>query len=237
MEFGWVMGKRDTNRDEKRQLIVTTARKLMQVREVSDFSMRTLAEVAGVSSATPYALFGSKQALIAAVMDTDFADFMTALTAEPNQGFDVFFRLVDVTAELFEKNPGYYSTGAQAIQATTDQTLTSHFSLPRHGLFKDLVSDAIQRGEICHQINPDSLALNLGHQFYGWIQAWAKGNITLPDMVARTKYGLGLGLAAVATEASRAQLLEQVVAIQATLPEAGVLKTKPTPNKKQEAVS
>jgi AcrR family transcriptional regulator len=231
------MGKRDTNRDEKRQLIVTTARKLMQVREVSDFSMRTLAEVAGVSSATPYALFGSKQALIAAVMDTDFADFMTALTAEPNQGFDVFFRLVDVTAELFEKNPGYYSTGAQAIQATTDQTLTSHFSLPRHGLFKDLVSDAIQRGEICHQINPDSLALNLGHQFYGWIQAWAKGNITLPDMVARTKYGLGLGLAAVATEASRAQLLEQVVAIQATLPEAGVLKTKPTPNKKQEAVS
>lgn len=231
------MGKRDTNRDEKRQLIVTTARKLMQVREVSDFSMRSLAEVAGVSSATPYALFGSKQALIAAVMDTDFADFMTALTAEPNQGFDVFFRLVDVTAELFEKNPGYYSTGAQAIQATTDQTLTSHFSLPRHGLFKDLVSDAIQRGEICHQINPDSLALNLGHQFYGWIQAWAKGNITLPDMVARTKYGLGLGLAAVATEASRAQLLEQVVAIQATLPEAGVLKTKPTPNKKQEAVS
>jgi AcrR family transcriptional regulator len=231
------MGKRDTNRDEKRQLIVTTARKLMQVQEVSDFSMRTLAEVAGVSSATPYALFGSKQALIAAVMDTDFADFMTALTAEPNQGFDVFFRLVDVTAELFEKNPGYYSTGAQAIQATTDQTLTSHFSLPRHGLFKDLVSDAIQRGEICHQINPDSLALNLGHQFYGWIQAWAKGNITLPDMVARTKYGLGLGLAAVATEASRAQLLEQVVAIQATLPEAGVLKTKPTPNKKQEAVS
>ncbi len=231
------MGKRDTNRDEKRQLIVTTARKLMQVREVSDFSMRTLAEVAGVSSATPYALFGSKQAVIAAVMDTDFADFMTALTAEPNQGFDVFFRLVDVTAELFEKNPGYYSTGAQAIQATTDQTLTSHFSLPRHGLFKDLVSDAIQRGEICHQINPDSLALNLGHQFYGWIQAWAKGNITLPDMVARTKYGLGLGLAAVATEASRAQLLEQVVAIQATLPEAGVLKTKPTPNKKQEAVS
>jgi AcrR family transcriptional regulator len=231
------MGKRDTNRDEKRQLIVTTARKLMQVLEVSDFSMRTLAEVAGVSSATPYALFGSKQALIAAVMDTDFADFMTALTAEPNQGFDVFFRLVDVTAELFEKNPGYYSTGAQAIQATTDQTLTSHFSLPRHGLFKDLVSDAIQRGEICHQINPDSLALNLGHQFYGWIQAWAKGNITLPDMVARTKYGLGLGLAAVATEASRAQLLEQVVAIQATLPEAGVLKTKPTPNKKQEAVS
>jgi AcrR family transcriptional regulator len=231
------MGKRDTNRDEKRQLIVTTARKLMQVREVSDFSMRTLAEEAGVSSATPYALFGSKQAVIAAVMDTDFADFMTALTAEPNQGFDVFFRLVDVTAELFEKNPGYYSTGAQAIQATTDQTLTSHFSLPRHGLFKDLVSDAIQRGEICHQINPDSLALNLGHQFYGWIQAWAKGNITLPDMVARTKYGLGLGLAAVATEASRAQLLEQVVAIQATLPEAGVLKTKPTPNKKQEAVS
>ena len=75
------MSKRESNRDEKRQLIVDTARHLMQVREVSDFSMRTLAEVAGVSSATPYALFGSKQALIAAVMDTDFANFMDALMA------------------------------------------------------------------------------------------------------------------------------------------------------------
>jgi len=46
------MGKREINRDEKRQLIVTTARHLMQVRDVSDFSMRTLAEVAGVSSQT-----------------------------------------------------------------------------------------------------------------------------------------------------------------------------------------
>ena len=231
------MGKREINRDEKRQLIVTTARHLMQLRDVSDFSMRTLAEVAGVSSATPYALFGSKQAVIAAVMDIDFADFMAALTAEPKPGFEVFFSLVDVTAELFEKNPNYYRTGAQAIQATTDQTLSSHFSLPRQGLLKDLISEAIERGEICHQINPDSLALNLGHQFYGWIQAWAKDTINLPDMVARSKYGLGLGLAAVATPVSRAQLLEQVLAIQATLPEAGALKSRLTPNRKQEAVS
>ena len=231
------MGKREINRDEKRQLIVTTARHLMQLRDVSDFSMRTLAEVAGVSSATPYALFGSKQAVIAAVMDIDFADFMAALTAEPKPGFEVFFSLVDITAELFEKNPNYYRTGAQAIQATTDQTLSSHFSLPRQGLLKDLISEAIERGEICHQINPDSLALNLGHQFYGWIQAWAKDTVNLPDMVARSKYGLGLGLAAVATPASRAQLLEQVLAIQANLPEAGALKSRLTPNRKQEAVS
>jgi len=214
------MSKRESKRDEKRQLIVDTARHLMQVREVSDFSMRTLAEVAGVSSATPYALFGSKQALIAAVMDTDFANFMDALMAEPMQGFSVFFRLVDVTKELFEKDAGYYRTGVQAIDATTDQTLTSAFSLPRQGLFKDLVSAAIQRGEISHQVNPDSLALSLSHQLYGWVQAWAKGAIDLPEMVARAKFGLGLDLAAVATEDHRAPLLAQVWVIQDSLPEA-----------------
>jgi AcrR family transcriptional regulator len=215
------MGKRAANRDEKRQLIVDSARQLMRARASSDFSMRTLAEVAGVSSATPYSLFGSKQAVIAAVMDTDFDDFVAALSAEPKQGFGVFFRLVDVTAEKFAQNPGYYRTGAQAIQATTDKALSSHFSLPRHGLLKDLVGEAIQRGEISHRVNADSLALSLGHQFYGWIQVWAKGDMDLPAMVARAKYGMGLGLVAVAADAKRLPLLEQVLAMQDALPEAG----------------
>ena len=90
------MGKRQDNRDEKRKLIVDSARRLMQARSTSDFSMRTLADVAGVSSATPYSLFGSKQAVIAAVMDTDFDNFTSALTAKPAVGLDIFFRMVDV---------------------------------------------------------------------------------------------------------------------------------------------
>lgn len=217
------MGRRESNRDEKRQLIIDSARQLMRTRASADFSMRTLAEVAGVSSATPYSLFGSKQALIAAVMDTDFDDFVSALSATPRQGFSVFFRLVDVTADLFAEHPGYYRTGTLAIDATTDLTLTAHFGLPRQALLRDLIQGAIQRGEISHQVNADSLALNLGHQFYGWIQAWAKGRLDLPEMAARAKYSLGLGLAAVVTEPNRANLLSSVMLLQQQLPEAGVI--------------
>ena len=215
------MGKRQDNRDEKRKLIVDSARRLMQARSTSDFSMRTLADVAGVSSATPYSLFGSKQAVIAAVMDTDFDNFTSALTAKPAVGLDIFFRMVDVTVELFAADPGYYKKGALAIQAASDRALASHFGLPRHGLLRDFIRDAIQRGDINHRINADSFALTLGHQFYGWIQAWASGDIELGDLSNRAKYGMSMALAAAATADVRDALMVQVLSFQDALPETG----------------
>ncbi|MDG1207327.1 MAG: TetR/AcrR family transcriptional regulator [Pseudomonadales bacterium] len=217
------MGKRQDNRDEKRKLIVDSARRLMQARATSDFSMRTLADVAGVSSATPYSLFGSKQAVIAAVMDTDFDNFTSALSAKPVIGLDIFFHMVDITVELFAANPGYYKKGALAIQAASDKALASHFGLPRHGLLRDFVRDAIQRGDINHRINADSFALTLGHQFYGWIQAWANGDIKLDDLSNRAKYGMSMALAAAATADVRDALMVQLLNFQDALPEAGAM--------------
>jgi len=204
----------------KRDDIIRAAKELMQARNTSGFSMRTLAEVAGVSIATPYNLFGSKQAIVAAVMDADLDDFQHALYAEPKDPLEIFFHLVTVSRDFFEREPGFYKAGANALQAETDAALANHFGLPRHALLCRLVANAIQGGYLTHSINPDSIAFTLGQQSFGWIQAWAREQISLDDMEHRTQYGFALVLAGAATADHRGDLFERAMALQATLPES-----------------
>lgn len=213
------MSKREQNRHDKRALIVDAARKLMRSRKMAGFSMRQLAEVAGVSSATPYNLFGSKQGVIAAVMDTDLSDFKERLLADNKDSIEVFFHLVTVTVSLFGEEPNYHKTGALAVHQETDESIKSSFGQPRLEMMRNLIYRAIQQGQINHQINADSLSISLNMQFYSWIQAWANDRISLEDLELRGHYSFALSLAGVATDASRGELTARLLDLQSRLPE------------------
>ncbi|HKI75496.1 MAG TPA: TetR/AcrR family transcriptional regulator [Pseudomonadales bacterium] len=214
------MVRRENNRSGKRDQIIDAARKLMRARKTSGFSMRTLAEVAEVSIATPYNLFGSKEAIVAAVMDADLEDFQQALLAEGLDPLATLFRVVSLSAEIFGQEPGFYQAGASALHAETDNRLVEHFGLPRRNLLTELLTRAVQEGFLVHQVNPESLAFTLGQLFYGCIQDWARDRLSLQDMVDRTQYGFALVLAAVATEKHRKALLERAMNLQNALPES-----------------
>ena len=219
------MSKRDDNRRDKRQLIVDAARALMQAGDTEGFSMRTLAEEAGVSIATPYNLFGSKEQVVAAVMDTDLARYREALNSADKDPLELLFHSISIGRQLFEAEPHFYKMGAQSIQGATDSSLTTQFSLPRHQLLRDLVQQAVQTGYLTHRINSDSLAIALGHQYYGWIQAWARDLISLDEMETRSHYAYAMTLAAAATDDYREALINRAMTLQKSLPEAGFSNT------------
>ena len=77
--------------------------------------MRQLADASGVSLATPYNLFGSKQGVISAVMDTDLDDFKHRLLSIDSNPIDCIFNLVTVSSQLFAEQPNYYKTGALGV--------------------------------------------------------------------------------------------------------------------------
>jgi AcrR family transcriptional regulator len=77
------MSNREEAKHKRRRQIVRDARALMQKTGDTGFSMRALAEQAGVSIATPYNLFGSKQTIMFAVLDDDLVDALRVLTGEP----------------------------------------------------------------------------------------------------------------------------------------------------------
>ena len=74
------MGVREEGKNRRRDKI--TAGSILDQSGESGFRMRALAEEAGVSIATPYNLFGSKRAILAAVMDADLSRFKETLARQ-----------------------------------------------------------------------------------------------------------------------------------------------------------
>ena len=214
------MSKREQNKSDKRGQIIKAARELMRIRSSTGFSMRQLADASGVSLATPYNLFGSKQGIISAVMDTDLDDFKDRLLSIDSNPIDRIFNLVSVSSQLFAEQPNYYKTGALALNRETDKTLKSNFGLPRQALMKHLVQQAIQHEYISPRMNADSLSITLSMQFYSWIQLWANDQITLKELETRGHYTFAVTLAGAATEAAREALLDQIIQLQEALPES-----------------
>ena len=214
------MSKREQNKSDKRGQIIKAARELMRIRSSTGFSMRQLADASGVSLATPYNLFGSKQGIISAVMDTDLDDFKDRLLSIDSNPIDRIFNLVSVSSQLFAEQPNYDKTGALALNRETDKTLKSNFGLPRQALMKHLVQQAIQHEYISPRMNADSLSITLSMQFYSWIQLWANDQITLKELETRGHYTFAVTLAGAATEAAREALLDQIIQLQESLPES-----------------
>src|SRR5687767_3877095 len=73
--------QRERSKAERRKRIVAAARRLVRERGIDNLSMKLLAKRAGVGIATPYNLFGSKQAVMLAVIDQDVAAFQERVAA------------------------------------------------------------------------------------------------------------------------------------------------------------
>src|SRR6185295_15437479 len=68
------LGRREQAKAERRLRIINAARDLIRETGDTNLSMRTIAKRAKVSLATPYNLFGSKRAVVLAVLE-DERDF------------------------------------------------------------------------------------------------------------------------------------------------------------------
>ncbi len=79
------MSRREEAKAERRRQIVRAARELIVERGDAGLSMRELARRAGVSQATPYNLFGTKRAILLAVLQ-DVEDFGVRMAARGSAG-------------------------------------------------------------------------------------------------------------------------------------------------------
>lgn len=199
-----------------RDRVIFAARAMMQD-ESAKFSMRELAERAGVSLATPYNLFGSKQGIIGAVLDNDLQVLGRSLAQMDAAPLDAFFGMADVVADMLGAAPQYYRAGAQAFEGDVGSEMQFLMRAPRHQFIRNLVEQAVQAGCLDHRVHLDSLALALGQQFYGWIQSWAKDLVDLDEFRLRVGYGFALTLAGAATDDYRVAMQDRLYDYQQKL--------------------
>lgn len=210
------MASRAPTRSLRRDDIVAAARDLLRQSDAG-FSMRTLAEQAGVSIATPYNVFGSKQGVLLAVLDDDLAEYQRALAALNADAIEVLFEAVALVTTLLAREPRFYRNVLAAVSRDGGAEFRFMVSGPRYVVWKRLLRQATEAGLLVDRVDPDAFAITTSQLMAGNITAWAQGLLTLEEMAARNQYGLALTLLAVATEASRAKLESMLADAEAKL--------------------
>lgn len=211
------MPTREESKELRRRTIVRAARTLMQETGQAGFSMRGLAEKARVSIATPYNLFGSKQAVMFAVLDADLAQYQERLERLKSDELDVFFKAVSLATAQYSAEPGFYRAVLFAAYHDGGTGFRAMFSGPRHAMWRRLVNNAREAGMLVEEVEPNAFAINLGHIFFSCIMEWVNGLLSLEELEARTQYGFAIALRGVSTPASSEQLWEKTLSTQKRL--------------------
>ena len=209
--------RRQEAKDRRGREIVRAARELMQQTGSTGFSMRTLAQAAGVSIATPYNLFGSKQAIMYAVLDADLEVYQKRLASLRVDKIEVFFRAVSLATSLYATEPAFYQAVLSAVYNDGGTEFRSMFGGPRHAMWRGLVQAAVDGRLLDAAVDVDALAITLAHIFFSCILEWAAGELSLAELEVRTQYGFALTLLAMATPASAARLRERALQMQKRL--------------------
>jgi len=197
--------------------IVASARALMRESDDMAFSMRTLAERAGVSIATPYNLFGSKQAILLAVLDADLAGYEAALGRLHADEIEVLFQGVSLMTSLLAGEPVFYRNVLSAVSRDGGPEFRFMVNGPRYILWKKLLRQATDAGLLRSDVDPDAFAITLSQQVAANLLEWAYGGLGVDELEARIHYGLALVLLAVATPCSRPQVEEHMRTAERTL--------------------
>ena len=204
------MPTREEAKEIRRNRILKAARDLIRETEKTRFSMRMLAERSGVSLVTPYNLFGSKQAIMGALLDEDMNVYGRNLARSRKDPLDRIFHAVTLGIRYFGQDEGYYRAVLSAVYADTgSDEYRTKFGRPRLALWRSLVNDAIDKGFLRQDTVTRVLAYHLSNNFYSNILPWAAGQISLEELEQRTIYGFALSLFATVRPAHQARMRER----------------------------
>lgn len=209
---------REEAKAERRRRIVAAARELVRESGETGFSMRALAEEAGVSLVTPYNLFGSKLAVMLAMLDADVEQYQARLAGlNAPDAAEMVFAAVRLAREFYEAEPGFYRAVLLEVNSSGEPALREGFTGPRYQFWRGLVSALSAEGWLDKGLELDAYTSQLAHIFGAYLTDWILGGIDLEEMEARIAYGFALHLLAGASDARRAELKARVFEMQEKL--------------------
>ena len=177
----------------RRRAILDAAREIITELGDAGLNMRAMAARAGVSPATPYNLFGSKQAVLQAVYDEDQQDFYRDFEAKASkEPLTRLFDLIDLAILRWQRTPDFhraliailYRGGASAGQGDRPHLTLVHV--------RQLIADAVAAGALRADTPIDIVTATLARIFRAAGQEWIDGALTLDQ--ARVDLGRSFAL-------------------------------------------
>lgn len=212
------VSRREAAKAERRHRIIMAARDLIKETGDTGLSMRAIAARAGVALTTPYSLFGSKRAIVIALLE-DVREFHERFSRLRRDGaIDRIFHAVSISLDYLADDPEFYRTLWTEVLRFDSKELRGELQSPqRYGFWWALLREAQEEGALLSGIELDPLLRALDAAYVAGLLAWVLGAIDVGELGPRVGYGYALALRGAASDAQRDTVERRLFAFQKEL--------------------
>jgi AcrR family transcriptional regulator len=203
---------RERNRQLARDVVLDAAERLLARDDAGDFSMRALAVEAGVSFATPFNHFGSKNAIMQALSTRIIGRMSQRFRADTPSGdaIDRVLAMAEIAVALLLEQPKVYRTVVGSLSAPNTGASAVH----KHS--RALWAEALGKLD---GISPSmrstaeaSLAEQIAFTFRGCLSFWIAGEIDDDELHHKVRGATSTVLLGFSSPANRSALQDTIKA-------------------------
>lgn len=193
----------------RRHAILAAAREMVQTGPIS---MRRLAELAGVSPATPYNLFGGKAQILGEIQAELIDEIQAEIdTCAAGDALDRMLFAIDRLAASLDAQPALHREIFATLYAGSSERAPTRVKLFWDRLMGDLRADGI----VAPMTDHGAFTRNFIYMLSGALIEWADRQLDAASLAAAVRYGFILAAGAVAAEGTRPRLAALVSAANA----------------------
>lgn len=194
---------------QRRERILAAARGLIADKGYDGLTMRDLARASGVSDATLYNQFATKDRLVMAAV-ADLLDGITqsVQTLEQAPGLAAILRYSDSISEQIQRNPAYAQAMSRALfQAEPHSPIIEVLLDSNRRFLSKALYEAKSRGELKAGVDVSSNATILAGHTWGVLLLWEKALVTLELLPTMSRQSIEISLFSIASRRG-SELLE-----------------------------
>ncbi len=215
-------GLRDRQMRERRARILDAAAQLIRESGRTGLSMRTLAQRAEVSLATPYNLFGSKGSVLMALQLGALEKLEAAMEQlRARDPIDQVLEVAQLGVRIYTGDPAFWLPLMQAHWLARGALHESPLHPRIVALWHRSLEAGVEEGRLLPEVNAEYVARMLVICFYGVLVMWVQGNLDSEGFRTHMLYGFILTLLGVATHGARARLMKQLQELEREMNLAG----------------
>jgi len=194
---GQPLGRREEAKNERREKILRAVESLARRRGGFTFSMRELADEAGVAFKTPFNLFGSRGGVLAALADRHLLAVRDqVLVRKRSDPIDRLFQAARASVEIFTSDEDLYRPLYRSIAAEIGDLHTFDRGSELWAL---ALEEAIEAGLVDPPGGPMVLGRAMDFAFRGVFWQWATGEIEAREFSLSADYTVAVHLLGVAS--------------------------------------
>jgi AcrR family transcriptional regulator len=179
---------------DQRSRIITAAREIIRETGNAELPMRLLAARAKVSMTLPYALFGSKSGVVAAILASDYVVYAAQRAALHSPDLiEQYFDSMRLAMNFYASDQPFYRALFRMTwdkaHGGSDPTRLNHPAFVAH------MCAAREAGLLRPEVDPESCAGVLTDLFSSSVRAWAMLDWDVQHLYAKLGYGYAIAFA------------------------------------------